>query len=303
MNWWRSNPDRSLQRLQSWGRYPQVEQYAHALSGRSAPLPLARFVSVGGAIANDVHGKNHHHAGTFGRHVRRFELLRSNGQRLLCSPSENSDWYAATVGGLGLTGLIVWAEVQLRRIHNPYMLVETLPFRGLEEFFERSLASDRSHEYTVAWVDCLARGPRLGRGLLFRGNHAPALPETRRSLPRAPSRARGLSVPCELPSFALHPLWVRAFNSLYFHHHSRRPGSRLTHYAPFFFPTWRLLAELERMTGEYGGALYPAKDSRMTPGSFAASFPQREAFPRYVDPAFSSSFWRRVGGGQQVDTP
>ncbi len=87
--------------------------------------PGTKFVTIGGAIANDIHGKNHHRAGTFGCHVTRFELLRSTGERLLCSPSQNASWFAATIGGLGLTGLITWAEVQLRRIAE--FLIEVDP--------------------------------------------------------------------------------------------------------------------------------------------------------------------------------
>lgn len=112
--------------------------------------PGTQFVTVGGAIANDVHGKNHHRAGTFGAQVRAFELLRSDGSRRRCSPTENPDWFTATVGGLGLTGLIVWAEIQLRRIANSWIASETIRFHDLDEFFAMSAASDRDYEYTVA---------------------------------------------------------------------------------------------------------------------------------------------------------
>ncbi|NOT84589.1 MAG: FAD-binding oxidoreductase, partial [Methylococcaceae bacterium] len=135
--------------------------------------PGTRFVTVGGAIANDVHGKNHHVTGTFGCHVRQFELLRSDGQRLRCSPNENADYYAATIGGLGLTGLITWVELQLRRIGNPWLAVETIRYESLTEFFALCETSDRDYEYTVSWVDCSGQGRRLGRGLFMRGNHAP----------------------------------------------------------------------------------------------------------------------------------
>jgi len=104
--------------------------------------PGTRFVTVGGAIANDVHGKNHHHAGTFARHLRRFELLRSDGQRLICSPTENPDFFAATVGGLGLTGAITYAEIQLRRISGPFMDVETIRFANLDEFISLCAESE-----------------------------------------------------------------------------------------------------------------------------------------------------------------
>ncbi len=134
--------------------------------------PGTRFVTVGGAIANDVHGKNHHRTGTFARHVRRFELLRSDGSRRICSPTENADLFAATAGGLGLTGIITWAELGLRPIPGARLDVETIRFGGLDEFIALCADSDADYEYTVAWVDCLGRGKHLGRGLFQRGNHA-----------------------------------------------------------------------------------------------------------------------------------
>src|SRR5579862_1973803 len=156
--------------------------------------PGTCFVTVGGAIANDVHGKNHHGAGTFARHVRRMELLRSDGRRILCSATENPEWFAATAGGLGLTGVLTWAEIQLRRIPGPAMDVETIRFANLDEFLALCAESDRDFEYTVAWVDCLGRGKQLGRGLMQRANHAPGNPAT--------ARPRRLSVPFT-PPFSL----------------------------------------------------------------------------------------------------
>ena len=97
--------------------------------------PGTRFVTLGGAIANDVHGKNHHAAGSFGRHIRRFELLRSDGERRVCSPAENPELFAATVGGLGLTGLITWVEISLKPVAGPMISVENTRFNGLDEFF------------------------------------------------------------------------------------------------------------------------------------------------------------------------
>src|SRR5690606_31581560 len=119
--------------------------------------PGTQHVTLGGAIANDVHGKNHHRAGTLGRHVRCLELLRSDGTRRLCSPTQNSDWFGATVGGLGLTGLIVWAELSLLRVPGPAMLVETIRFSSFDEFLELSHRSHDRFEYVVAWIDCLAQ--------------------------------------------------------------------------------------------------------------------------------------------------
>jgi FAD/FMN-containing dehydrogenase len=344
--------------------------------------PGTKFVTVGGAIANDVHGKNHHAMGTFGCHVRRLELLRSDGGRRVCSPSQDADLFAATVGGLGLTGVILWAEVQLSRIANPYVVQETVPMEGLADFFRINRESERDFVYTVSWVDCLARGKKVGRGLFYRANNAPpqleALPAKKSHLNR---RGGGLlAVPFDLPSFTLNALTVRAFNFAYHRAGLAKPREALVHYEPFYYPldgvhrwnriygrkgflqfqcvvpheaaeagvmaeilerigkaglasflavlktfgprkspgllsfprpgvtlaldfsyregrTERLLRELEQVTMGAGGALYPAKDACMLPGSFAASFPELPRFLPHVDPAFSSSFWRRVEGG------
>lgn len=105
-------------------------------------VPGTQFVTLGGAIANDIHGKNHHVAGTFGRHVKSLELLRSDGSRRICSAKENSDWFNATIGGLGLTGIIVWAEIQLKKISGPWISRETVRFAHLARFFELTQESD-----------------------------------------------------------------------------------------------------------------------------------------------------------------
>jgi FAD/FMN-containing dehydrogenase len=192
--------------------------------------PGTRYVTVGGAIANDVHGKNHHSAGTFGHHVRRFELLRSDGQRLICSEHENPQWFAATIGGLGLTGLITWAQIQLRRIPGPLMDVETIRFTNLEEFLTLSAQSDENFEYTVAWVDCLQRGKHLGRGLLQRANHAPATGQ------HGQGRARQLTVPFAPPFSLVNSASLRLFNTAYYHRQIGHRRSALQHFESFFYP-------------------------------------------------------------------
>ena len=175
-------------------------------------VPGTRFVTVGGAVANDVHGKNHHRAGTFGRHVRALELLRGDGTRVVCGPSAQAELFSATVGGLGLTGLITWVEVQLSRVPGAWVSVEAVPFRTLGDFAELAADSDKTHAYTVAWVDGLARGEALGRGIFFRGNHAegtgPLLaPRQRWTVPcgrarRAPLDARHAGLQRALPPLA-----------------------------------------------------------------------------------------------------
>ena len=190
--------------------------------------PGTKFVTLGGAVANDVHGKNHHGAGTFGCHVRAIGLMRSDGEVAEVGPDRRPHLFAATVGGLGLTGLIAWVEVQLQPVASSEFEAQTLRMRDLDAFFR--VAGD-SHDwpYTVAWVDCLAAGRTLGRGLFNRGRHAergPLLPHL--------DRAR-LKVPRDAPTTLLGPATVRLFNAAY----ARQPASgetRRVPYGKFLYP-------------------------------------------------------------------
>lgn len=192
-------------------------------------VPGTAHVTVGGGIANDVHGKNHHRAGTFGCHVVELELLRSSGERITCSPGAHPELFRATIGGLGLTGIVLRAKLQLRRGVGA-VLAEATPLRGLPEFFERAEESDAADEFTVAWVDCQARGPRLGRGVLHRGSFATAAGERHEPFTRPPR----VNVALELPFSPLNRLTVSAFNALYRARavHGRRVESARS----FFFP-------------------------------------------------------------------
>ena len=193
--------------------------------------PGTRFVTVGGAIANDVHGKNHHRAGTFGCHVRRFELVRSDGSSMICSPDQNEDYFRATIGGLGLTGLIAWAEIDLKKIDNPYIEQEIVKYKNIDEFFRLSEESDESHEYTVAWIDCLAKGSGLGKGLYIRGNHA------RKCEGKIPAGRKNKLVFSVDPPFALiSKPSLKLFNTLYYNKQRLQRTSDLVHYEPFFYP-------------------------------------------------------------------
>lgn len=208
-------------------------------------VPGTQYVTVGGMIANDVHGKNHHRVGTFGRHVRRIELLRSTGERLICSPTENAEWFRATIGGLGLTGVITWAELQLRPIAGPWMDVESARFVNLNEFFELSAQSDGTFEYVVSWIDCLARSKNLGRGLLQRANHSVENPT------RPRRRGVRLVFPFTPPISLVNSVSVRVLNNiLYYRNHSKRRHAR-DHFQKFFFPLDRIQS-WNRMYGPRG---------------------------------------------------
>ncbi len=335
-------------------------------------VPGTRWVSVGGAIANDIHGKNHHRTGTFGAHVARLELVRSSGERLLCAPDSNPELFEATIGGLGLTGLILWAEIRLVRVPGAGIALERIRYRGLDEFFALA-AEDAHHEYTVAWVDCLARGRRLGRGIYLRGEHS-----AWKGRAPTPLRQPRVRVPVELAAGVLNHGTFTVFNALYYHRQPAGTTRATVPYDAFFFPldgvagwnrlygasgflqyqcvvpegcdrvmralldrvsrsgeaaglgvlkrfgslpspgllsfprpgstlavdfafrgqsTLALLDTLDVMVREAGGAVYPAKDARMSPDSFRAYYPRWDAFRAHIDPRFSSSFWRRVVAG------
>ena len=192
--------------------------------------PGTRYATVGGSIANDVHGKNHHAMGSFGHHVKAIELVRSNGQHFTCSAIDNEPWFRATIGGLGLTGLIASATIQLMRIQSPWMWVESHRFANLDEFWQLNQDLEAQWPYTVAWVDCLATGRSRGRGVLYAASHAPAQP----SVP-APFKERSRSIPFESPVSLINSASLWAFNQLYYHK-PVNPGGELTHYVPYFYP-------------------------------------------------------------------
>ena len=190
--------------------------------------PGTKHVTIGGAIANDVHGKNHHRAGSFGHHVVRLELLRSDGSRTTCSATENEALFRATVGGLGLTGLVTWADVRLRRVPGTAMRQRAVRFASLDEFFALCDPLEREHEYTVAWLDCTAHGRRGTRGIFFAGDH------DARQEPFTPRRAVG--VPMEPPFSLVNGITLRAFNEAYYRMPRGGGTPRNVSLDAFFYP-------------------------------------------------------------------
>lgn len=334
-------------------------------------VPGTRFVTLGGAVANDVHGKNHHHAGSFGDHVHALTLRRSDGECRELTPQTTPEWFAATVGGLGLTGLIETVTLQLAPVRTAWMRAWSQRFDSLEEFWELDARAEREWPYTVAWIDCLNPGPRgrVGRGIYSGARHSTTAP-TRRAY-REPRR----SIPVDPPVSLVNRVTLRLFNQLYYRQ-PVHPTARAIHHLPWLFPLdairhWnriyghagfyqyqcvlpphaqkegmqalldavaasgqgsflavlkrfgdrqspgmlsfprpgatlaldfpdrgdaseRLFQRLDRIVQDAGGALYPAKDARMPPELFRGGFPLWEEFASFVDPQFSSGFWRRV---------
>jgi FAD/FMN-containing dehydrogenase len=195
-----------------------------------AVVPGTQFVTLGGAIANDIHGKNHHRGGTFGCHVESFTLLRSDGHVRRCSATQNTNLYAATIGGMGLTGIILTAAVRLARVPSLDVEERVTPFQGLGEFFDLAEAADARNEYAVAWIDQLASGRNAGRGLLMTGNHAASGVRT------AAGASPRLAVPFQPPVSLLSRPFLRAFNASYRWKKSRSSEPHVTGYRSFFFP-------------------------------------------------------------------
>lgn len=213
-----------------------------------ATTPGTKYVTLGGAIANDVHGKNHHVRGTFGRHVRRLGLLRSQEGRLACSPEENSELFAATIGGLGLSGLIEWAEISLVRIHSGMIDSVVVRFESLSEFFELSNRLDFEHEFSVSWIDCAARGKTTGRGVYMAGDHAS---EGDLAIDRKPK----VTVPFTPPVSLVNNVSLNLFNKVYWHSHPGREKTQRIGYDPFFYPLDRIL-KWNRIYGPKGFQQY-----------------------------------------------
>jgi FAD/FMN-containing dehydrogenase len=191
--------------------------------------PGTQFVTLGGAVANDVHGKNHHVMGTFGCHVSHLTLYRSDEGIVQCSPAQRAELFAATVGGLGLTGIILTVTLQLRRVESNAIDQRSIRFDNLDEFFALSKTHDSNYEYTVAWVDCLAKGKNTGRGHFICGNHAPK-GELKAIKPSS------LVVPVDLPFSLVNALSLRLFNTFYYHRQQRKDVASRVAYAPFFYP-------------------------------------------------------------------
>jgi len=211
--------------------------------GWSLPVvPGTQFVTVGGAIANDVHGKNHHVVGSFGEHVRRLLLVRSDGEAIECGPDLRPELFAATVAGLGLTGVIVEVELQLRRSNGPWLEAETVSFSGLADLFSLSDESEAGWEHTVSWIDCTSGSDP--RGLFMRAR--PAVGRTGK-----PWRERSRRVPFTPPLSMVNRLSLRPFNALYYALGRRRAGVQVVHYEPFLYPLDSVL-EWNRLYGPMG---------------------------------------------------
>lgn len=209
--------------------------------------PGTRYVSVGGAIASDVHGKNHHLDGTFCQHINEIQLLLGNGEQIAASPRQNSDLFYATCGGMGLTGIILSATIQLRPIYSSQILETTIKIENLNAVLD-ALDSHSEATYSVAWIDCLAKGKDLGRSLLMLGEHAEVGGFRI-------ANSKPISIPISMPGCALNRMTIRTFNALYYRRVRQLQQKRLVHYEPFFYPLDRI-TNWNRLYGKAGFTQY-----------------------------------------------
>ena len=349
-----------------------LDEILHLITNKGWFLPVVpgtRYITLGGAVANDIHGKNHHQVGSFGNYVKRFGLLRSNGENLTCSEDLNKDLFHATIGGLGLTGVITWVEISLSPIKSKFIEISTERFEHIQDYWIVNKELEKDWEYTVAWIDCLSNEKKLGRGVFLSGKH------TEETTSHINYKDRKITFPFEPPFSFVNNLSGKLVNTLYYRINSSKKSS-IKHYQPFMFPldavnkwnrvygrkgffqyqcvfppevseygvkevlkiirkgnqksylgvvknfgnieskgilsfsrpgttlaldfrnrgqeTLNLFKQLDSVVAEFKGALYPAKDARMSGEMFRASFPRYEEFLKFVDPKFSSSFWERV---------
>ncbi|WP_375405058.1 FAD-dependent oxidoreductase [uncultured Amnibacterium sp.] len=192
-----------------------------------AVTPGTQLITVGGAIANDIHGKNHHSDGNFGHHVLGLTLARTDGELIDCGPDLEPELFAATIGGMGLTGVILAATLRLQPVAGPWIDAEDIVFETIEDFFRLSEESDRTWKHSVSWVDCTTDSGR--RGIFSRGNPSTEQrPAVRRDLP--------LGIPITPPLSMVNGLTLRAFNRAYFAMKKLRSGRALVDYRSFFYP-------------------------------------------------------------------
>ena len=199
--------------------------------------PGTKYITVGGAVGSDVHGKNHHIDGSFSAHILEMDVIGKNGELFTCGPQLNSDLFWATCGGMGLTGIISRVKFDLKKIETAYIKQKQIKARNLEEVLD--LFEEYKHyTYSVAWIDCLQKGSSFGRSILILGEHAKKtdLPVKLQDKPLVLPKKGQIRFPFNLPSWVLNTFTVKAFNFLYYGKNFKREIDNVVSYEPFFYP-------------------------------------------------------------------
>lgn len=213
--------------------------------------PGTQFVTLGGMVASDVHGKEHHVRGCFGEHVTRLKMRVADGRVLYCSDEEHPDLFRATLGGMGLTGHILEVEVRMLRTSSPWIWQESTRVSNVDEYIDTLKDAATKWPYTVGWIDCLTRGPNMGRGILMAGDWA----EPSKAPTRKPRPLPTVTMPLELPSFAVSGPTVKAFNSAFYWRHLPKQKAGIVHWESFFYPL-DMIRHWNRMYGPRGFTQY-----------------------------------------------
>ena len=226
-------------------------------SGWFLPVsPGTKFITIGGAVASDVHGKNHHVDGSFSAHVIEMDVLLADGNTITCSPFVNKDLFQATCGGMGLTGIITRVKFDLKKIETSYITQKQVKAENLTELLEL-FETYKHYTYSVAWIDCLKKGSGFGRSILILGEHArlDELDQQKRKDPLKLPGKKKIPFPFHLPSFALNRFTVKAFNFLFYAKNTKREINNIVSYEPFFYPLDAIL-NWNRMYGKKGFVQY-----------------------------------------------
>ncbi len=199
--------------------------------------PGTKFITIGGAVACDVHGKNHHKEGSFSRHVVEISVVCSDGQHRVCSRSENADLFEATCGGMGLTGIIMDVKFNLKKVESSYILQKKVKAKNLDEIMDL-FSQHESITYSMAWIDCLMGGKNFGRSIMMAGEHArlDQLSIREKGHPLNPKQKQKITVPFNVPSFVLNKLTVKAFNAVYYNKTRSKNSESIISYDQFFYP-------------------------------------------------------------------
>ena len=226
-------------------------------SGWFLPVtPGTKFISIGGAVASNVHGKNHHFDGSFNRHVLKIELLSATGEIVTCSSTQNTELFETTSGGMGLTGIILQVTFQLKKIESSYIANKSIKAKNLDELVDLFRENEKV-TYSVSWIDCLQTGKSKGRGLLMLGEHAKfdELNDQQKENPLVPHPPSKITFPINLPPNSINKISVKAFNTAYYGKQFSREQHSIIHYDPFFYPLDAILM-WNRVYGKKGFLQY-----------------------------------------------
>lgn len=199
--------------------------------------PGTKFITIGGAVASNIHGKNHHSEGSISRYIESFNLLNETGTIIHCSKNSNPALFTETIGGMGLTGVIISVNLKLKKIETSYIKQKAIKAKNIYEMLEY-FDKFCDYTYSVAWIDCLSKGNSLGRSILMLGEHATnkELNEKQSHQPLAVHSNKQINVPFMFPNFVLNELSIKAFNFLYYHKQMQHEVDNVIHYNPYFYP-------------------------------------------------------------------